>query len=139
MGIQDLQTASDGKYQSLQVESAEAHNKYGYVDGRRGYYDVAVLILKSDIKYNSFNVQPICLPYKANNQPNFWDGKTGVITGYAHQDDAAAYLANTQMTTLSNEKCNQVLNDEVEVINECKFFFSLSKIDRKYKHRSPNL
>ena len=87
-----------------------------------------MLILKSDIIYNSFYVQPVCLPYKANNQPNYWDGKTGVITGYAHQDDAASYLANTQMTTFSTAKCNQVLDDEVEDVKECKFSLFLSNM-----------
>ena len=123
LGVQDLKTVSDGTYQRIKVESAEVHEKYGYVDGTRGYYDIAVLILKSDIKYNSLNVQPICLPYQANNQQDYWDGKTGVITGYAHQDDAVAYLSNTQMTTLSTAKCNQILDDEVETIKECKFSF----------------
>ena len=87
-----------------------------------------MLILKSDIIYNPYSVQPLCLPYKANNQPNYWDGKTGVITGYAHQDDTAAYLANTQMTTFSTAKCNQVLDDEVEDIKECKFSLFLSNM-----------
>ena len=85
LGVQDLKTVSDGTYQRIKVESAEVHEKYGYVDGTRGYYDIAVLILKSDIKYNSLSVQPICLPYQANNQQDYWDDKTGVITGYAHQ------------------------------------------------------
>ena len=121
LGVQDLRTASDGNYQRIKVESAEVHENYRYIDGRRGYYDIAVLILKSDIEYNSLSVQPICLPYQANNQQDYWDDKTGVITGYAHQDDAVAYLSNTQMTVLSTAKCNQILDDEVETIKDCKF------------------
>ena len=39
------------------------------------------------------------------------------------QDDAVAYLSNTQMTTLSNAKCNQILDDEVETIKDCKFSY----------------
>ena len=71
---------------------AKVHEKYAYTDGQRGYYDIAVLTLDSDIKYEPLTVQPICLPYKANNQQNFWYNKTGVITGYAHQDQSATYL-----------------------------------------------
>ena len=71
---------------------AKVHEKYAYTDGQRGYYDIAVLTLDSDIKYEPLTVQPICLPYKANNQQNFWYNKTGVITGYAHQDKSATYL-----------------------------------------------
>ena len=50
LGVQDLKTVSDGTYQRIKVESAVVHKNYGYVDGTRGYYDIAVLILKSDIK-----------------------------------------------------------------------------------------
>ena len=125
LGVQDLKTVSDGTYQRIKVESAEIHENYRYIDGTRGYYDIAVLILKSEIQYNSLSVQPICLPYRANNQENYWDGKTGVITGYAHQDDEATYLANTQMTTLSTAKCNRILEDEVETIKECKFSYKM--------------
>ena len=121
LGVQDLRTASDGTYQRIKVESAEIHENYRYIDGTRGYYDIAVLILKSDIEYNSLSVQPICLPYQANNQQDYWDGKTGVITGYAHQDKAATYLGNTQMTTLPITRCNQIIDEKMERIKECKF------------------
>ena len=79
--------------------------------------------------YESLRTQPICLPYKAMAQENFWDNKTGVITGYAHQDKAATYLGNTQMTTLSNTRCNEIMNEEVERIKECKFFFCFSVVE----------
>ena len=71
--------------------------------------------------------QPVLPYYQANNQQDYWDDKTGVITGYAHQDDAVAYLSNTQMTTLSTAKCNQILDEEVEIIKECKFSFFINK------------
>ena len=71
--------------------------------------------------YEPLRTQPICLPYKAMAQENFWDNKTGVITGYAHQDKAATYLGNTQMTTLPITRCNQIIDEEMERIKECKF------------------
>ena len=47
--------------------------------------------------YEPLRTQPICLPYKANAQENFWDNQTGVITGYAHQDKAASCKAATYL------------------------------------------
>ena len=47
--------------------------------------------------YGPLRTQPICLPYKAMAQENFWDNKTGVITGYAHQDKAATYLGTVNL------------------------------------------
>ena len=76
---------------------AKVHEKYAYTDGQRGYYDIAVLTLDSDIRYEPLTVQPICLPYKANNQQDFWYNKTGVISGYAHQDKSATYLGTAHI------------------------------------------
>ena len=59
--------------------------------------------------------------YKVNYDHNYWDNKTGVITGYAHQDETLTYLANTQMTTLPIPFCNQILDEELEDIEYCKF------------------
>ena len=47
--------------------------------------------------YELLRTQPICLPYKAITQENFWDNKTGVITGYAHQDKSTSYKAATYL------------------------------------------
>ena len=51
LGVENLLTAKDGRYQRLKVESAEVHENYAYADGQRGYYDIAVLTLNSDIEY----------------------------------------------------------------------------------------
>lgn len=51
LGVENLLTAKDGRYQRLKVESAEAHENYAYADGQRGYYDIAVLTLNSDMEY----------------------------------------------------------------------------------------
>ena len=64
LGVQNLKNEKDGRYQRIKVESAQVHEKYQYSDGIRGYYDVAVLTLSSDIEYKILQVQPICLPYK---------------------------------------------------------------------------
>ena len=64
LGVQDLKTEKDGSYQRLKIESADVHEQYSYSNGIRGYFDVAVLTLNSDIKYYPLKVQPICLPYK---------------------------------------------------------------------------
>ena len=88
--------------------------------------DISIQEIPQDVQYFNpyyelWRTQPICLPYKANAQENFWDNKTGVITGYAHQDKAATYLGNTQMTTLPITRCNQIIDEEMERIKECKF------------------
>ena len=74
LGVADPKTVREGKYQRLKVKSAEIHEKYEYVEGKRGYYDIAVLELTTDIEWDSRKIQPICLPYKVW-QYRFWSIK----------------------------------------------------------------
>ena len=61
--------------------------------------------------------------YKANNQQDYWENKTGIITGYAHVDKDQTYLASARMTTLPIKKCNQIMDDELERIKDCKLLY----------------
>ena len=59
------------------------HKDYNHSHGTYGYFDIGIIKLTEDKKYNTLFVQPICLPEK---EENFVEGKAGVITGYAHQN-----------------------------------------------------
>ena len=59
------------------------HKNYNHSHGTYGYFDIGIIKLTEDKKYNTLFVQPICLPEK---EENFVEGKAGVITGYAHQN-----------------------------------------------------
>ena len=59
------------------------HKSYNHSHGTYGYFDIGIIKLTEDKKYNTLFVQPICLPEK---EENFVEGKAGVITGYAHQN-----------------------------------------------------
>ena len=99
----------------MQIENVSIHEKYSYSDG--GYFDIGIIKLTKDIEYDNLWVQPICLPEKEH---DLWVGKTGIISGYGHKNDETTKLSSTTMAIMSINKCNEILDEEMKRINECK-------------------
>ena len=116
--------------QNFKIEKVDVHPNFKYRDGLKGYFDIAIIHLASDIKFNDFSIQPICLPYQPFNQDRWYD-KTGDITGYSNQNETS--LTRTKMTIFSNTMCNGFLNGQLERIEKCELiFFSRSMFSEKF-------
>ena len=105
--------------QKINIESVDVHPDFNYTDGLRGYFDIAVINIASDIRFNDFKIQPFCLPDLPFVQ-DIWYDKNGIITGYSHEDDTVKTLARTEMTIFSNTMCNGFLNGQLDEIEKCK-------------------
>ena len=123
LGVTDTKKLTS-REQMMFIENVAIHEKYNYSDGSCGYFDVGIIKLTKDIEYDNLLVQPICLPEKEH---DLLVGKTGIISGYAHRNDDKTQLSSTTMAIMSIKRCNEILDDEIERINECKLHLGLTQ------------
>merc|ERR1711976_186162 len=83
LGTDSLENIKDGRSEIFEIQSVEVHKEYKYLEGIRGYYDIAVVTLSSEIKFNEYRIQPICLPKTPYCEQAELNDKVGAILGYA--------------------------------------------------------
>ena len=118
-GAQDANKTEGKRFPKMKIQSVDVHPDFTYADGTRGYFDIAVIHLASDIKYHHLRIQPICVPLEPYD-PDLWIEKNGIITGYARAAHVQIKtLAKTEMTIFETTRCNELINEKLKEIQTC--------------------
>ena len=111
--------------QVIYLEDVIMHPDYD----NTAYQDIAVIKLKEDITFTTV-VHPICLPKEPLENLDQRTGKTVDVVGYADKDDKSVTLKVTSMEVLTQDLCNEELQQKLDSLRNCKIF------DQKLPERS---
>ncbi|KAG5670766.1 hypothetical protein PVAND_001007 [Polypedilum vanderplanki] len=126
-----LYDSSAANRQILEVDEMKLHEMYKIKlstdddDGYKDDYNVALLILKNEIKY-SLHVQPICLPSYTDDEEFDYDNQIGKVVGWGFTEDNGFEISrNLQDLTVST---NNFLTCMFRAVNRTLFLgFSASR------------
>ena len=118
LGATSYQDIKNDRAKNYKIKSVDIHDSYSYVEGFSGYYDIAVITLTSEIEFNNYRIQPICIPQIPYCEQDDLDEKTGAVVGYAE----STKLSITYMQISSMSKCNMRL-EETAIQDQVEFSF----------------
>ena len=111
LGTDSLEKMANDRSKTFKIQNVTVHEEYKYKEGIRGYYDIAVITLSSEINFNEYRIQPICLPKTPYCEQAELNDKVGAILGYAD----GKKLSITYMQIPSLERCNTELKTSKDV------------------------
>ena len=122
VGVQDMVNINpiSNRKDIKTIERVDFHPDYLYLDGIKGYNDVAIVTVDSDVTFHELKVWPICVPSHANNPEVRWTDESGQILGYSSDDEDDNHLSGAKMKIYSNRQCNAIFDEELKVVNDCK-------------------
>ena len=81
------------------IDRVISHPNYQYTDGRRGYYDLAIVTLTSEITYQDLRIQPICIPDQASDAQDKWTDLYCQLVAVLDMSHHIVYIVTIVYTT----------------------------------------
>ena len=106
LGANRYKNIANDRAKNFTIQMVKVHENYSYTDGIRGYFDVAVITLVTEIDFDPYRIQPICLPKYPSSKQDEWDRLSGVVVGYAHGEEKEnPNVSITHMKIFSKKHC----------------------------------